>query len=121
MLIVKDRPITIEPGSGAHVLARTNNGPAIVELTLTETRAIIVGFDPLDSTWPLDVSFPAFIASASPSVIRAPGRMIPAAQHVVSVVISISPFDGFVTGCERLYHPFRKQGDNLWNGRRFHA
>lgn len=64
VLIVKDRPITIEPGSGARVLARTNNGPAIVELTLTETRAIVVGFDPLDSTWPLDVSFPAFIASA---------------------------------------------------------
>lgn len=64
VVIDKDQTVAIDPEAGVTVLARTNHGPAIVELTQAESHAIVVSFDPLDSTWPLDPSFPAFIASA---------------------------------------------------------
>ena len=48
----------------AVTIARTERGPAIVELSSGPTRALIVPFDIGASSWPLDVSFVVFLASA---------------------------------------------------------
>ncbi|MBL9032996.1 MAG: BatA and WFA domain-containing protein [Phycisphaerae bacterium] len=58
------RPVEIPPTSAATVLAAADNGPAIVELTTPEARAIVVGFDVAESDWPFDVSFVVFMAQA---------------------------------------------------------
>ncbi len=62
--IVASPIVEVDPASGVAVLARTDAGPAILELIEPELRAISVVFDPLQSTWPFDVSFPVFVASA---------------------------------------------------------
>ncbi|VAX41892.1 hypothetical protein MNBD_PLANCTO03-1719 [hydrothermal vent metagenome] len=56
--------IVVPEGSGATVLAETDRGPAILELSQARTRAMIVPFDIGQSTWPLDVSFVVFIGAS---------------------------------------------------------
>ena len=56
--------VVVPDGSGATVLAETDRGPAILELSRAQTRAMIVPFDIGQSTWPLDVSFVVFIAAS---------------------------------------------------------
>lgn len=57
-------PQVVNPDdSGATVLAETDKGPAIFELSRAQTRAIIVPFDIAESTWPLDVSFVVFVGA----------------------------------------------------------
>jgi hypothetical protein len=46
------------------VVAQTPDGPAIVEITDVKTRAIVVPFNPIDSTWPLDPGFVLFLADS---------------------------------------------------------
>ncbi|MFN0131762.1 MAG: vWA domain-containing protein [Phycisphaerales bacterium] len=58
------RPIEVPTTSAATVLATADNGPAIVELTTAEARAIVVPFDVADTNWPFDVSFVVFLAQA---------------------------------------------------------
>ena len=63
--VFKSRKIDVPEGSSAQVLAETTAGPAIVELTTTDSRAIVVGFNPLDSDWPYDVGFIIFLSYAT--------------------------------------------------------
>lgn len=58
------RLIAVEDGKSAKVLANSDKGPAIVEISTAETRAVVVPFDPLNGNWPFDVSFVVFNASA---------------------------------------------------------
>lgn len=64
VFIAESRDIEVRPGSTAVTIARTERGPAIIELSSGPTRAIIVPFDIGASSWPLDVSFVVFLASA---------------------------------------------------------
>jgi len=71
---VIDAPVTrIDADAGADVLVETAAGPAIFELTGTDRRAIVVAFDTLESTWPWDVSYPVFLASAIESLAGGAG------------------------------------------------
>ncbi len=62
--IVKSPIVEVDADAGVTVIARTDAGPAIIEQIEPGLRAISVVFDPLQSTWPFDVSFPVFVASA---------------------------------------------------------
>lgn len=64
VFISESRDVEVRPGSTAVSLARTERGPAIVELASGATRAIIVPFDVGGTNWQLDVSFVVFLASA---------------------------------------------------------
>ncbi|MBX3380277.1 MAG: VWA domain-containing protein [Phycisphaeraceae bacterium] len=64
VFIAESRDVEVRPGSTAVTIARTERGPAIIELSSGPTRAIIVPFDISASSWPLDVSFVVFLASA---------------------------------------------------------
>lgn len=62
--IGKARRIEVPETSAAEVLAETPAGPGIIELITAEARAIAVLFDVAESTWPFDVGFVVFFASA---------------------------------------------------------
>ncbi len=64
VVIGKSRTIEIPEGSELVSLAETTEGPAIVEMSTGDVRAVMVGFDPAFSNWPFDVSFVVFLASA---------------------------------------------------------
>lgn len=63
VLVAKMPKVSVEPG-GPKVLATSDKGPAIVELQTAGTRAIVVAFNPISSTWPFDVSYVVFMAQA---------------------------------------------------------
>lgn len=56
--------LVVPDDAGFAVLAETDKGPAILELSRAQTRAVVVPFDIGESTWPLDVSFVVFTAAA---------------------------------------------------------
>ncbi|MDQ7012833.1 MAG: VWA domain-containing protein [Planctomycetota bacterium] len=57
-------PDIVNPdGSDATVLAETDKGPAIFEISRAQTRALVVPFDIAESTWPLDTSFVVFVGA----------------------------------------------------------
>lgn len=56
--------VVVPDGSGASVLAEADRGPAIIEISKSQTRAIVVPFDVGQSTWPLDVSFVVFVGAS---------------------------------------------------------
>ncbi len=56
--------LEIPKGTGIVSLAETAQGPAIFETSDADVRAIVVGFDVTQSTWPFNVSFIVFLASA---------------------------------------------------------
>ncbi len=62
--IVRLPDVVVPEDSGATVLAETDRGPAIIEITGAQTRAIVVPFNVLDSTWPFDVSYVVFIGAS---------------------------------------------------------
>ena len=64
LVIAKLPRVVIPADSGATVLAETDQGPAIIEYSDAQTRAIIVPFNVLESTWPFDVSFVVFMGGA---------------------------------------------------------
>lgn len=68
VLIAESRLVEVDPRSSAVVLANTDKGPAIIELSSVETHAVVVAFDPAESTWPFDLSFVVFTASGVPYV-----------------------------------------------------
>ena len=57
-------PPLIDAGNSADILASSTAGPAILEISRGPTRALIVGFDPLETNWPFERSFPLFFAQA---------------------------------------------------------
>jgi hypothetical protein len=54
----------IRDGSTATILALAQTGPAIIEASDAQTRAVVVAFDPLRSNWPLNDGFVVFNAAA---------------------------------------------------------
>lgn len=56
--------IAIPPDSAARILAYTDVGPGIVELTAADSRALVVAMDPAESNWPFDISWVVFMAQA---------------------------------------------------------
>jgi hypothetical protein len=61
--IAQFREVLVDPASGVTKIAYAERGPAILEVAKADTRAIIVPFDYMESTWPLDLSFVVFVAS----------------------------------------------------------
>ncbi len=64
VVLGKSRTIEIPDGSELVSLAETTEGPAIVEMSTGDVRAVMVAFDPAFSNWPFDVSFVVFLASS---------------------------------------------------------
>lgn len=62
--ITKAKSVSVAQGSAVEVLAETNEGPVIFDASTASSRAIIVAFDPDASSWPFDVSYVVFHASA---------------------------------------------------------
>ncbi len=57
-------PPLLEAGDDAVVLGTGSEGPLLFEIDRAGTRALVVGFDVLSSTWPREWTFPLFIAQA---------------------------------------------------------
>jgi hypothetical protein len=55
--------VVVPEDSGGVVLAEADRGPALIELTRAQTRALVVPFSAADSTWPFDVSFVVFVGA----------------------------------------------------------
>ena len=64
VVIAESRTVEIPPDSEIVSLAETTEGPAILELSTGDVRAVMVPFDPTKSSWPFDVSFVVFLAGA---------------------------------------------------------
>lgn len=62
--IAQFREVIVDPASGVTKIAYAERGPAILEVAKADTRALIVPFDYMESTWPLDLSFVVFVASS---------------------------------------------------------
>jgi hypothetical protein len=65
--------IEIERGAAVAVLAQAAAGPVIADASSGSTRAIVVAFDPDESSWPFDVSYVVFLAAAVESLGGAGG------------------------------------------------
>ncbi|MFO0832769.1 MAG: BatA and WFA domain-containing protein [Phycisphaerales bacterium] len=63
--IANFRRVEVAPGSGVQTLASCESGPGILELSTTDTHAILVPFDYMESNWPMHLSFVVFLASSS--------------------------------------------------------
>ncbi|MEO1717700.1 MAG: VWA domain-containing protein [Planctomycetota bacterium] len=64
-ITIADAPrVTVADDSAARVLAETGAGPVIFDAATAGTRAIVVAFDPDTSSWPFDVSYVVFLATA---------------------------------------------------------
>ena len=64
-ITIADAPrVEIADDSAARVLAETGAGPVIFDAATGSTRAIVVAFDPDQSSWPFDVSYVVFLATA---------------------------------------------------------
>ncbi len=62
---VADAPrVEVADGSAARVLAEIGAGPVLFDAATSTTRAIVVAFDPDRSSWPFDVSYVVFLATA---------------------------------------------------------
>lgn len=72
VVIARLASIAIPKESSVRVLAETDQGPGILECSGAEVRAIVTTFDPLESSWSFDVSFPLFIAEAVDALARDP-------------------------------------------------
>lgn len=59
--------------AAVRVLARSDAGPAVLELTGPGMRSIVVPFAPAESNWPFDVSFVVFVAAASLDLVDPAG------------------------------------------------
>ena len=63
-LLMAETPVVeIREGSGVVSLAETVSGPAILETSSADVRAILVPFAITKTNWPFDVSFVVFLAS----------------------------------------------------------
>ena len=64
-ITIADAPrVSVADDSAARVLAETGAGPVIFDAATAGTRAIVVAFDPDTSSWPFDVSYVVFLATA---------------------------------------------------------
>jgi hypothetical protein len=58
------RQVVVEPGTASVSLASAERGPGIVEVSKGDTHALVVPFDYMESSWPVDLSFVVFLASS---------------------------------------------------------
>ncbi|MBL4699581.1 MAG: VWA domain-containing protein, partial [Phycisphaerales bacterium] len=63
LLMAETPKVEIREGSGVVSLAETASGPAILETSSGDARAIMVPFEITKTNWPFDVSFVVFLAS----------------------------------------------------------
>lgn len=64
LIISKSRKVSVGLDAPVQVLASTQDGPAILEVTDGPTRSIVVPFDPTQTNWPLDPGYILFIAES---------------------------------------------------------
>ncbi len=64
LFISKLAKLEIPDDSPAEVLAESDAGPIILEISDARTRALLMPFNVIDSNWPFDQGFVAFIQSA---------------------------------------------------------
>jgi VWA domain-containing protein/aerotolerance regulator-like protein len=64
LVIAKMRKVELPEDSGAQVLAETPQGPAIIEISGVEYRAIVVPWEIEQSNWPFQVGFVVFLGGA---------------------------------------------------------
>lgn len=64
LIILEPRDVVLGEQNAARVLATSTVGPAIVEITGTECRAICVTYGVMGSTWTLEPSWVVFVGSA---------------------------------------------------------
>ncbi len=64
VIVGEPRKLTIPQDSELVSLAETPVGPAIIEESTPDTRAVYVTFKPQESNWPLEPSFIVFLGSA---------------------------------------------------------
>lgn len=62
--IARPRLTDLIEDAPTRLLAEGDFGPAMLEFSKDQTRAIIIPFDPVASTWPFDVSWVVFLAAA---------------------------------------------------------
>lgn len=64
LLIAESRQVELEKGGMTRAIASADNGPAILELSKADTRALIVTFDIAQTNWPFEAGFVVFFGSA---------------------------------------------------------
>ncbi len=64
LIIPKGRNVSIGVDAPAKVIASTQDGPAIIEVTDGPTRSIVVPFNPSRTNWPLDPGYILFIVES---------------------------------------------------------
>ncbi len=64
LVIAKLRKVELPEDSGAQVLAETPQGPAIIEMSGVEYRAIVVPWEIEQSNWPFQIGFVIFMGGA---------------------------------------------------------
>lgn len=62
--LVLGEAVRLEVPVDAQVLATTASGPLVAAVDRRGRRSVVVGFDPLQSNWPLLVGFPVFVSNA---------------------------------------------------------
>lgn len=62
--LVLGKTARLEVPSDAQVLATTAAGPLVAAVDRRGRRTVVVGFEPLQSNWPLLVGFPVFVSNA---------------------------------------------------------
>ncbi len=58
------KPIAFTASEQVRVLARSTDGPIVIEAMGGDVRAIVLGFDPAETTWVFRPTFPVFLAAA---------------------------------------------------------
>lgn len=77
-------PASAEPPPWAVAILETPQAPLILAGERARQRIVWVGFDPLQSNWPLRISFPIFIANAvewlNPAAVQSAHRLVKAGE-----------------------------------------
>jgi len=132
--IPKSKAVEVEQGAAVEVLAETNLGPVIFDVSTGSTRAIVLAFDPDATTWPFDVSYVVFhaaainslggvIGSASAGTVRPGGTLserLPIGARNVRLAIPNAPDVTLVPASDGrvAYGPIPRAGVYAltWNG-----
>ncbi len=88
--ISRPRTVRLVEDAPTRALADGDFGPAVLEFSKDQTRALIVPFDPVASTWPFDVSWVVFLAAAVDYLGHDAGSSLAARQIQPGVVLSDS-------------------------------
>lgn len=86
--ISRPRRVEIVEDAPSRWLAEGDFGPAVVEFSKDQTRAIIIPFDPVASTWPFEVSWVVFLAGAVDYLGHDAGSSLASRQVQPGVVLS---------------------------------